>query len=127
MTADDPAWNWSDEEVQEKFLAAVAKMYPDFDPEEDVVAFRTSRVKSVMALPTLEYSDKLPPMKSSIPNVFAVNSAQIVGGNLNVNETIALAEQALDELLLPSIPKRSQTTPVSKPDEEAAGELVARS
>ncbi len=133
VTADDPTWQWSDEQVQERFLAAVAKMYPDFEPEDDVVAFRTSRVKSVMALPTLNYSDSLPPMQSAIPNLYAVNSAQIVGGNLNVNETIALAERALDEILLPSIPKSSSekqsTTPPleSHTDEEAAGELVARS
>ena len=127
VTAEDPAWNWSDEEVQESFLSAVAKMYPDFC-SEDVVAFRTSRVKSVMALPTLNYSEELPPMQSALPNIFAVNSAQIVGGNLNVNETIALAEQAFDELLLPSIPQRSQLAPEeSSSDEEAASELVARS
>ena len=126
VTADDPAWNWSDEHIQEYFLAAVAKMYPDFR-SEDIVAFRTSRVKSVMALPTLDYSDQLPPMRSALANVFAVNSAQIVGGNLNVNETIALAEQALDTLLLPSIPRRLPTSPESPFDDEAAGELVARS
>lgn len=127
VTHDDPAWNWSDEEVQENFLTAVAKMYPDFR-SEDVVAFRTSRVKSVMALQTLNYSEELPPMQSALPNIFAVNSAQILGGNLNVNETIALAEQAFDELLLPSIPQRSQrTTEESSSDDETAGELIARS
>ena len=131
VTADDPTWSWSDEEVQTNFLAAVARMYPGFDPQEDVVAFRTSRVKSVMALTTLDYSEKLPPMKSSLPNVFAINSAQILGGNLNVNETITLAEQALNDLLLPSIPKRhamkTVTAAESSKDDEAAGELIARS
>ena len=101
-----------DEEVQENFLEAVAKMYPEFQPDKDVVAFRTSRVKSVMALPTLNYSDQLPPMQSALPNIYPVNSAQIVGGNLNVNETIALAEQALDELLLCRVsPKKHLQTP----------------
>lgn len=127
LTADDPAWNWSDEVVQEKFLTAVAKMIPDFEPDEDVVAFRTSRVKSVMALTTINYSEQLPPMKSSVPHVFAINSAQIVGGNLNVNETIVLAEQAVTDLLLPSIPLKSPKVPESSLDEEAAGELINRS
>ncbi len=126
VTPDDPIWNWSDDEVQENFLAAVAKMYPGFDPEEEVVAFRTSRVKSVMALTTIDFSEKLPPMQTSIPNVFAVNSAQILGGNLNVNETLTLAEQALADFLLPSIPERSQKKE-SRFDDEAAGELIARS
>ena len=126
VTADDATWKWTDEEVEERFLAALAKMYPDFTCE-DVVAFRTSRVKSVMALPTLNYSDVLPPMKTSLPNVYAMNSAQIVGGNLNVNETIALAERALDELLSPSIPTKAEHVPESTSHDEAAGELVARS
>ena len=42
----------------------------------------------VMALPTLGYSERLPPMKTSVPGVYAVNSAHILKGNLNVNETI---------------------------------------
>ena len=32
--------------------------------------------------------------------VYVVNGAQIVNGTLNVNETVKLAEQAVDELLL---------------------------
>lgn len=126
VTADDPAWKWSDEEVQQRFLEAVARMYPGFR-RDDVVAFRTSRVKSVMALPTLNYSENLPPMQSSLANIFAVNSAQIVGGNLNVNETIALAEQALEDLLLPSIKTGTTKDPEGVADDEATGELVARS
>ena len=128
VTADDPAWQLSDEEIEEQFLSALERMYPEFS-RDDVLAFRTSRVRSVMALPTLNYSDNLPPMQTSVPNVFAVNSAQIIGGNLNVNETIALGEQAMDELLLPSIPPRAADTPLESKDtdEEAVGELVARS
>ncbi|MEM8944888.1 MAG: NAD(P)/FAD-dependent oxidoreductase [Planctomycetota bacterium] len=127
VTADDPAWSWSDEEVEEKFLSALTKMYPDFQ-REDAVAFRTSRVRSVMALPTQDYSQKLPPMKSKLPNVFAVNSAQILGGNLNVNETIALADRAVEELLLPSVPECTTVSiPSEHTDDEAVGELVARS
>lgn len=136
LTADDETWNWTDEEIQERFLSVVAKMYPDFDPVEDLAAFRVSRVKNVMALPTLNYSDNLPPMKTSVPNVFAVNSAQIVEGNLNVNETIGLGERAIEELLLPTVPAKKSTvksttksteTTESKVDDEAAGELIARS
>ena len=127
VTADDPTWDWTDEEIQENFLAAVTKMYPAFDPQEDVVAFRTSRVKSVMALPTIDFSKNLPPMQSALPNLFAVNSAQILGGNLNVNETILLAHQALDDLLLPSIPSQSSAETESSNDGKTAGELIARS
>lgn len=99
---DDEAWSWSDEQIEDRFLAAVDQMYPEFN-REDVLAFRVSRARYVMALPTLEYSTKLPPMETSIPSVFAVNSAHIVKGTLNVNEVVELAESALEEVLLPSI------------------------
>ena len=74
-------------------------MYPHFE-ESDVAAFRVSRVRHVVALTTLNYSDNLPPMQTSLPGVFAVNSAHIVNGTLNVNETVKLAEDAVRDLLL---------------------------
>ena len=57
----------------------------------DVKAFRISRVRHVFALPTIGYSDRLPPTVTSVPGLYALNSSQIVNGTLNVNETIKLA------------------------------------
>jgi hypothetical protein len=85
--------------LRTQFIAALKKMYPDFC-ESDVEAFRVSRVRHVVALTTLNYSDNLPPMQTSLPGVFAVNSAHIVNGTLNVNETVKLAEDAVRDLLL---------------------------
>ena len=94
MIADDPAFADSDDAVRERCLSTLEKMYPHFS-RDDVLAFRTSRVRYVMALPTLNYSERLPPMQTSIPGVYAVNSAHILKGNLNVNETIQIAEDAV--------------------------------
>jgi protoporphyrinogen oxidase len=125
----DDAWSWSDHEVEERFLAGVARMYPDFR-RDDVQAFRVSRVKHVMSLPTLRYSERLPPLVTSVPNVFAVNSAHIVKGTLNVNEVIELADEAFQTTLLPSIvstsPHPLNETLVSDRHDAAAGELIAR-
>jgi len=44
----------------------------------------------VFALPTLGYSERVPPIETNVPNVFAVNSSHIVNGTLNVNETVKL-------------------------------------
>lgn len=95
---DDPIFEQTDEEIKEQSLAGLESMYPEFD-RNDLVDFRVSRVKRVMAISTLNYSQSLPPMKTSVPNVFVVNSAQIVNGTLNVNETIKLAESAVEQLL----------------------------
>jgi protoporphyrinogen oxidase len=94
---DDPAFALSDDELKERFLGALARMYPDFE-REDVVCFRVSRVRYVFPIPTLDYSAKLPATQTSLPGVHIVNSAHIVNGTLNVNETVQLAEKTSQEL-----------------------------
>jgi protoporphyrinogen oxidase len=90
----DPIFAESDESVRGRFLAALRRMYPHFDPA-DVLAIKVSRVRNVFAVSTLNYSDRLPPTRTSVPGVFLVNSAQIAHGTLNVNETLDLADRAI--------------------------------
>ena len=52
-----------------------------------------------MAIPTLGYSQRLPAQTSSVPGLYIVNSAYITKGNLNVNETIQIAEDAMEGCL----------------------------
>jgi len=100
VAPDDPLFEESDASIQDRFIAALEKMYPHFTLD-DVLAFKVSRVRNVVALSTLDYSNTLPPMRTSLPGVFAVNSAHIVNGTLNVNETVKLAEDAVRELFAP--------------------------
>ena len=94
----DPRFEEPDEAVRERFLEALLRMYPHLVPD-DVLCFRVSRVRHVVALSTLEYSDRLPPMTTSVPGLHIVNSAHIVNGTLNVDETVQLAERAAALLL----------------------------
>lgn len=124
---DDESWNWSDQEIEAQFVGALARMYPQFSAEQ-VEAFRVSRAKHVMALPTLNYSDHLPPMATSVPNVFAVNSAHVVNGTLNVNEIVELANDAVSEVLRPTNPDRQFAGLTRAPSYgEAVSEPIARS
>jgi len=106
---DDPAFDQSDDEIRERFVAALEKMYPHFQPS-DVLAFQVSRVRHVLAISTLGYSRNLPPMRTSLPGVFIVNSAHIVNGTLNVNETLQLAETAFRDVLAPALGARDLAT-----------------
>jgi len=92
---DDPTFALSDDEIQETFLTALEKMIPTFD-RGDLLAFRVSRVRHVFALPTLHYSERLPPVTTSVPGLHLVNAAHIAHGTLNVNETIQLANRAAE-------------------------------
>jgi protoporphyrinogen oxidase len=98
VPAEHELFDKTDDEIREAFLAALDRMHPEFD-RSDVVDFKISRVRSVMAIPTLNYSQLLPPMKSSVDGMYIVNSSYILRGNLNVNETITIAEDALETVL----------------------------
>lgn len=92
VAPDDELFERSDEEIENTFLGALEKMYEGFS-REDVVEFKISRVRQVFPLPVIGYSEKLPPVETSVDGLYIVNSSQITNGTLNVNETIQLAEK----------------------------------
>lgn len=91
--SDDPVFEMGDEEVEKRFLEGLRRVYSAIQAD-DVLAFRVSRVRHVMPLPTLGYSAGVPATDTSVPGLHLVSSAQIVNGTLNVNETVQLAERA---------------------------------
>ena len=98
MTQSDAFWQKTDAEVVEVFLSALERMYPRFD-RTDLLAFQVARVRELLAVTTIEYSERSrPALRTSLPNVFIANSAQIANGTLNVNETVALANASATEL-----------------------------
>lgn len=104
---DDPLFGKSDEVIEELFLSSLEKMYEHFS-RESVEAFRISRVKEVFPVPVLNYSEKVPDMKTSVKGVFVVNSSHITNGTLNVNETIQLAERFLEQGFLKEEHRKGQ-------------------
>ena len=95
---DDRLFEASDDQIRESFLAELERMYPRFK-RRDVLAFKVSRVRRVFPLPVVNYSEDLPPMRTSVDGLYVVNSTHIVNGTLNVNETVALAKRFASELL----------------------------
>jgi hypothetical protein len=75
----------------------VRHIHPDLRDEE-IRAFRISRVRHVFTIPTVGYREIVPPTHTSAPGLSLVNGAQIIGGTLNVNETLALAERAFTRI-----------------------------
>jgi protoporphyrinogen oxidase len=100
LMAEDERLSESDADIQERCLATLEKMYPDFRRSQ-VVGIRTGRAKYVMALPTIRYSERRPPVVSSLPGVYLLNSARIVKGNLNVNESLELLREDFDAEVWP--------------------------
>lgn len=95
---DDPLFEASDEEIVDRFSAALGRAYPQFD-RGDVVSAKVARAKEVFAVPTLGYSALVPSTRTSIPGVWLVNSAQIEQSTLNVDESVRVAERGVEEVL----------------------------
>jgi len=125
VSPDDPIFELPDEEIRTRFLGALERMYPHFR-RSGVSAFRISRVRNLMALPTLDYSAQLPPIETSIEGVFAVNGAQIVNGTFNVNETVRMAEHTVRRILMPDILSARTGTIEAASNVAADRQLVAR-
>lgn len=124
VAADDPAWAQSDDDIRASFIAALERMYSGFRAS-DVLAFRVSRVRQVFPIPALNYSQRVPEMVTSLPGVYVVNSAQILNGTLNVNETVLLAVKAADRLMAEAERKHSAAT--TENEHATDGQLVAGS
>lgn len=98
VEAGDAILDEPEESIRARFVGALERMYPGFDGARDVLAFRLSRVRHVFPLPTLGYSERLPPIQTGVPGLALVSSAHILHGTLNVNETVQLADRVVAEL-----------------------------
>lgn len=89
---EDPLWQRQDADIAAECVDGLRRIHPDL-AAADVEHVQVARARDVQALATLGYTaEALPPMRTSAPGVFVVNSSQIVNGTLNNNEIVALAE-----------------------------------
>jgi protoporphyrinogen oxidase len=98
LASDSPEFQTSDEDIRQRFVQALSRMYPDFQAS-DVLSFQISRARLVMPVQSVNYTEHIPDVTTSIPGLFIVNSSQIMNGTLNINETVQLAENSLKHLL----------------------------
>ncbi len=97
LLSNDLGFDEPDTIVHERCLNTLQRMYPSFRPES-VRAIQTARARYVMALPTIGYSETLPPVRCNAEGLFLLNSARIVDGTLNVNEVLRLVDRELPEI-----------------------------
>ncbi|MGH2563218.1 MAG: FAD-dependent oxidoreductase [Ginsengibacter sp.] len=98
VNSDDALFDKDEFEIRKIFLDAIFKMYPGIS-KDDLLFWGVSKARVVFALPTINYSKNIPGITTSLGNYYIVNSAQIINGTLNVNETIQVAETKLKEIL----------------------------
>ena len=98
VSSEDPLFDQGDEEIKVSFLNFFKKMYPCLT-DENIKFAGVARAKNVITVSKLNYSENLPEVKTSITNLYIINTAHIQDGTLNVNETIKVAETKLAEIL----------------------------
>lgn len=98
VNPDDALFDKDETALRKMFCDALFKMYPQLS-DDDILFWGTSKARVVFALPTINYSKNVPDITTSMGNYYIVNSAQIINGTLNVNETILVAENKLKEIL----------------------------
>lgn len=94
----DPLFNQSDDEVKSYFINNLKKMYP-WLTDDSIKFVGVARAKHVITVAKLNYSALLPEVKTSVPNLYIINTSHIKDGTLNVNETVRVAETKLEEII----------------------------
>ena len=107
VASNDTLFDVPDDEIEATFSDALFQMYPEARSAR-IEASVVSRVRHVLPVATVGYSDRLPPTRTTVPGVHIVNTAHIVNGTLNVDETVQLADRVLPGLLAtPSVEVRT--------------------
>jgi protoporphyrinogen oxidase len=91
INSNDPLFDLSDESVKDSFIESLKTMQPLFS-NEDIITSKVARARYVITLPEMGYSKKLPFWKTTIKNLFIINSSFIKDGTLNVNETLKISD-----------------------------------
>ena len=94
----DPLFNESDENLKRYFIDNLKKMYPDIT-DNNIHFVGVAKARHVITVAKINYSALLPPIQTSLPNIYVINTSHIKDGTLNVNETVKVAEDKLQELL----------------------------
>jgi protoporphyrinogen oxidase len=96
VAPDDALFGASDDEIRASFVPYLHQMYPELR-DDDVLAFRVSKVRRVFAVPGLGYSGRMPGTTTSVPGLFILGSAQLPFATLNVNDTLGLVGSFMSE------------------------------
>jgi protoporphyrinogen oxidase len=98
LPSDAPMLEADDAAIESEFVEGLTRMFPRVRAA-DVEVSAIARARHVLAISTLNYSEKLPPLATAVPNLYICNSARIVNASLSVNETIELAVRTVTQLL----------------------------
>jgi protoporphyrinogen oxidase len=98
LNSEDPMFNLPDQTLKENFISSLKLIHPSLK-EEEILSCQVAKAKYVITLPEMGYSLNLPSFKTSVSNLFIINSSFITDGTLNVNETLKVADTYYPKVL----------------------------
>ncbi len=98
MPPDDQFLKKSDDEIQNIFIKALQRIFPDFSHDQ-IITTKVNRESSVQPIQAVEYSKDVPTMNTELKNFFIVNTTMILNSTLNNNQVIQLARKMSDLVL----------------------------
>ena len=98
VNSEDKMFYQSDQSLKESFINSLKLIHPTLKDEE-ILYSQVAKAKYVITVPEMGYSSNLPSFKTSVDNLFVINSSFITDGTLNVNETLKVADTFLPKVL----------------------------
>ncbi len=88
----NPMFNLPDNELMEKYIAGLKKMFPNFD-EKIITKSTTFRGKFATPIYKINYSKIMPPYKTPVENLYICNTTQIYPEDRNTSNSIRIARE----------------------------------
>jgi len=100
VTSSNPILDAPDDAVLAEFMAGFRRMFPDFDPEQDLIAHRVMRARLAEPVHGIGAGGSVPgTFDDAFPGIAFASTAQIFPTVVSGQATIGLADAALADIL----------------------------
>lgn len=91
-------YQWTDDQVKEAWLGYLKQMFPDFD-NNSIKAFIVQRARYVEPMRPINTLDQIPPIKTSVKNLYMGNTAMFYPDLSNGEAVTRFAEKILESIV----------------------------
>jgi protoporphyrinogen oxidase len=95
---DDPLFAEPEASISARFARELVRIFPQFDPERDVEQAWVWRAPFTQPVFTVNYSRKMPAVKTPVPGLFLANTTQIYPESRALNSSVLLAQRATEAI-----------------------------
>ena len=111
MPTDNERWGWSDDTLLDEAFKTIQSVNPDIS-ESDLIARQASRLAYSQPICTPNFSDRLPPIETSVPGVQVADTCYYYPEDRGISESVGLgkrmAQTALSHLSKGTMQSREQ-------------------